>query len=141
MTAKREAAIAAVVGALEAGLTATVARNLEVELSLEDLPAAIVIDGGHEIVVRQTGDEIYEMSLTIELYVTGADLGTQLNALYLGAINALVADVTLGGAAITVDEDGLSDPEIERDDVGAQIMTASLQVTVQFVTSETDKSA
>ena len=141
-TSWREVAIAAVVDTLNAAsLTAqTVERNLETAFTIADLPAVVVIEGGHEVVRQETYAETYELTFFIELYVTGANVGTKLNALYLEVINALVGDRTLGGGVNTVTEQAMSDPEIERDDMGAQVMTATLQMVAEVETSDTNKS-
>lgn len=140
-TTIREQVFAAIKTALDKVVGVTVFRNRDDELAASEMPALVLLDGGHDVVDLSSGETNYTARFSVELYATAATdaaLGAALTALWGAAVVALRADVTLGGLAVDCREVGLSDPQVLREGQGAPFAAAVLEGEVDFATAEGD---
>lgn len=138
MSSRMETVLRALVAALQS-VRGTVKRN-------EGLAAAIplITDGG--LVVVQDGDPgepettlspltyHYEHTVDVEIFVQGADLDAQFDALKVAVGNALLADRTLGGVVDWV-EPMAPKPGILPEMGGAPIKAATIPVVLHYVST------
>ncbi len=141
MTSRRESAIEAAQAAL-AGITSvaglTVVRALDRPIVAADCPILAIDAGPGRVRDRGQGIVLWEVGLEIEGWVaaaTDAGLGPALNALYAAAVKALYADVTLGGAALSLSEERLA--TLVDETAGHEpVMGFELAVTIVIETAE-----
>ena len=137
---RREKVLAAVKTALEGMSGVNVYRNRAADVLPGEMPAVVQLDGGHEVVPRNTGETPYTLEFTVQGYATAADddaLTAAVDGLYGEVVAALVADPTLGGIASDVREVAMSAPEFLREDQEAPFAAFAVDFEVDFETAET----
>lgn len=92
----------------------TVERNRDVRV--QEFPMLIMIDGGQQANLDNTGFTRYDMNIEVEGHVTASTpggLGDAVNALYGKTVEAVMADVTLGSLSLDIVEVSM-EVEIDR---------------------------
>jgi hypothetical protein len=107
---------------------------------VQEFPALVMHDGGHEVTTENTGMTGYEMTVTVEGFVASASqaaTGTDMNALYAKTVQAVLSDCTLGDLAVDINEQSM---EVALNDLigNAPCSAFNLIFSVQFYTKQGD---
>lgn len=131
----REQILADVAEALVGLGTVTRLRDEQVNA----FPTLNVLGGAQRVI--EDGEEqnasYYEMDVTVELYVKGGG-DSALNALYAGAVAAVLEDPTRGGIAEHTKEVTFGPADAPESEAGARYITAPLSFAVRFRTAFDD---
>jgi hypothetical protein len=117
----------------------TVERNRRADITADDAPLLVVMDGAHTTRLTDFMDTAYEMQLAVDGAISAeqdADLGPNLNALYAATIAALMADQTLDGVATLIREDGLGIRIASAKESELPLGFFSLDVTIEYRTGD-----
>lgn len=132
------AAFAAVSGL--AGLTVA-RRNPHVEWEPDDMPALAFLDGGMTLNEAFSGQEEWHLDFEIQVWVTGRDdaaVTAAVDARLVEIVNALKADIALGGLVSDLQLQQMTEPDIMRDGAVQPFGLFGLGFQVAFSNSEAD---
>jgi hypothetical protein len=116
----REAAIEALVTALDAEASIKLVKRVDSEtaLSSQALPAVLVVDDGGEVIHYKTGGlaDVYFSVRLIGVVRDRVNLSQAMNTLDVTIKKAVVADTTLGGAVAHITIEPLEDKSLDDTD-------------------------
>lgn len=118
---------------------AVIERNRDIEVT--SFPAVVMVDRGQSIGQDDTGIKRVRMGVDVEMYAaapTFDQLAGALDRLYSAVVKAVLADHTLGGVAVDVAEDDMTDPEIDRAEGRGPNIAASLGFNIEYWVAEDD---
>lgn len=130
----REDIIEAFMAALVVGLPGVlVERDRDTEA--DTFPSVNILEGGHEVITENHGLDDIAMNMTCELFeasVTMADVGPALNVLYGNVVKAAMADRTLGGLLVDLEEDNADEPVVLRQEGQGPAKAMSLDFLLRY---------
>ena len=123
----------------------TVLRNPKRRPMVAQLPMLAQFDGGQDPLDQFTGAQQWRLALEIDIYDATDDDGQATNEAYAKLVAAVIPplgggvyDVTLGGLAVHVREDGVDDPETLADEGRATYRAMAVRFLIDFWTAEND---
>lgn len=119
----------------------TVYRTRDARIADDARPAINVMDGGFDIVRRETGQTLRTLRVDVECFVgadTDAELGPAVTALSAQVEKAGVADPELGGVSQDVRLESQSDPIVGQEEGQPPAAAFTLAFEIDFWTRELD---
>lgn len=133
METVREQALKAFEAALRTISDVPMERNRDIEVT--EYPFIVMIDGGQEPDVMETGIKRVALTVDVEIYVVAdkfQELGYEFDYVYGRVIKAALEDNTLGGLVVDVREGPMTDPEDDRSSGRGPTRAAAIAFEIDY---------